>query len=86
MIGLRRSLRWPLIALGVVCALIAVAFGLDAGPPAGRDAALLIGAPAIWILLPLTGVWLVVAALRHLVRTRRPGNTGPGGPRGSRSH
>jgi hypothetical protein len=63
----RPELRAPLIAVGVALALVLVAFGLDTGPSVARDAALLIGSAAFYVLLPLAVIWLVVA----FVRSRR---------------
>ncbi|MHA6791955.1 hypothetical protein ACVGVM_00295 [Pseudonocardia bannensis] len=68
------ALRWPLSALPAVGVLIAVSFGLDSGSPAARDAALLLRAPALWVLLPLVVIWLLVTLVRYLTgRGRAPG-------------
>jgi len=63
----RSRLRAPVVAVAVAVALVLVAFALDAGGPGARDAALLVGSAALYVLLPLAVLWLVVA----LVRTRR---------------
>ena len=60
-------LRAPVIAVAVALALVLVAFLLDRGSAGARDAALLLGSLALYVLLPLAVVWLVVA----LVRARR---------------
>jgi hypothetical protein len=59
--------RAPVVAVAVALALVLVAFLLDRGPSGARDAALLLGSLALYLLLPLAVVWLVVA----LVRARR---------------
>jgi hypothetical protein len=67
--GLWRSVRWPVAALLLSTALVVVAFVLDAQPAGrARDTALLIGAPALFVLLPLSVLWLVVALVLHVRR------------------
>jgi hypothetical protein len=63
--ALWRSLRWPVTALVVVGLLLMLAFALDTGSEGARDAALLIGAPTLYLLLPLAVLWLIVALVRH---------------------
>jgi hypothetical protein len=63
--GRLRAVRWPLLALAVAVALLVVAFALDAGPATARDIALMIGATALYIVLPLGVVWLVIAMVMH---------------------
>ena len=63
----RSRLRAPAVAVALALALVLVAFLLDTGGEQGRDAALLIGSAALYVLLPLAVLWLVVA----LVRSRR---------------
>ena len=66
--GQSRSLpRAPVVAVAAALVLVLVAFLLDTGGEQGRDAALLIGSAALYVLLPLAVLWLVVA----LVRARR---------------
>jgi hypothetical protein len=48
-----------------------VAVGPVAGSEAARDHALVIGAPALYVLLPLAVLWLAVALVVHLRRRRR---------------
>jgi hypothetical protein len=57
------SVRAPLFTFGAGIALVAIAFLLDMGPPGARDAALLLGTYALYVLLPLSSIWLVVAYL-----------------------
>ena len=63
-----RSLRWPVGAMVVVGLLLILAFALDTGSERARDAALLIGAPTLYVLLPLAVLWLIVALIRHWQR------------------
>jgi membrane protease YdiL (CAAX protease family) len=80
-----RAVRWPVLALLGAGLLLALADHLDTGPEAARDAALLIGAPTLYLLLPGATVWLVVAFLVD-VRRRRVQCGGPvaaAGPPGS---
>jgi hypothetical protein len=63
--GVWRSVRWPLAATGVAVLLVLVAFALDAGSGTARDYALVLGAPALYVLLPLALLWLVVALVRY---------------------
>ncbi len=68
MVGRRRSAaRAPAVAVAAALASVLVAFLLDRGSSGTRDAALLLGSLAIYVLLPLAVLWLVVA----LVRSRR---------------
>jgi high-affinity Fe2+/Pb2+ permease len=68
MAGRRRSAaRAPAVAVAAALASVLVAFLLDRGSSGTRDAALLLGSLAIYVLLPLAVLWLVVA----LVRSRR---------------
>ena len=60
-------MRAPAIAVAVALALVLAAFALDTGGPGARDAALLLGSLALYVLLPLAALWLVVA----LIRSRR---------------
>ena len=66
-----RSFRWPLVALAVGALLLLVAMMLDRGGAQSRDAALLIGVVALYVVLPLAVLWLIVVAV---VRAR----SGPG--------
>lgn len=64
------AVRRPLIALAAGVLLLLIAFALDTGGERARDAALLVGAPTLYFLLPAAALWLLIAVLRHL---RRPG-------------
>ena len=78
------SLRWPLLALAVSVLLLAVAFALDTGGERARDKALLIGAPTLYILLPASIVWLLVAVAlraRRATRARSGADGTTGSPR-----
>lgn len=66
-----QALRWPLCGLVVVGVLIALALALDTGSATNRDVALIIGAPALFILLPVAVVWLIVVAVRQRGSTRK---------------
>jgi hypothetical protein len=62
------TIRWPLALLGVALAGIALALVLD--QTSAREYALVIGAPALTVVLPIALVWLAIAALVHLRRRR----------------
>jgi len=71
-----RSFRWPLIALAVGVLLLLVAMILDRGGAQSRDAALLVGVAALYVVLPLAVLWLIVVAIlraRSGSGRRRPG-------------
>jgi hypothetical protein len=63
-----RAVRWPLLTLTLAVALIVTGFVLDMGPAAVRDTALVVGAAALYLLLPIGVVWLVVAIVMHVRR------------------
>jgi hypothetical protein len=67
------AIRWPLVAVAACLLLLLVAFALDMGGERARDAALLIGAPTLYGLLPAAILWLLVAVVRHLNNRQRPG-------------
>jgi Na+/melibiose symporter-like transporter len=66
-----QTLRWPLAALGLSLALVLAGFVLDQFPGTGRDLALVIGGPALTVLLPLSAIWLVIALVLQHRRSRR---------------
>jgi hypothetical protein len=65
------AVRGPLIAIATCVLLLLVAFALDSGGERARDAALLVGAPTLYLLLPAAVLWLLIAVLRQLTRRRR---------------
>lgn len=64
-----RALRWPVALLVVALVLVLVATVLDTGSARSRDVALLLGAPALYVLLPVAVVWAAVALV---LQRRRP--------------
>ncbi len=69
--SLWRAVRWPLVILLVGMVGIAAATVLD--EVYASEWSLTIGAPSLWLLLPVGAVWLVVAIVTRLVRGRRAG-------------
>ena len=66
-----RSVRGPVVACCTALALYLAAILLDRLPPgAGRETALLLGGPAITVLLPVSILWLAAALLLHWRRCR----------------
>jgi hypothetical protein len=65
-----RTIRWPLLLLGVAVLGIVVAAVLDR--TAAREWALTIGAPSLTILLPASLLWLVISIIYVLLRRRDP--------------
>ena len=63
-----RAIRWPVGAVVVSGALIGLAFLLDMGGPVARDAALAIGAYSMFLLLPASVIWLLVAIVLYWFR------------------
>lgn len=72
------SFTGPVLSLIVTGTLLVVAFGLDLGSESQRDAALLVGTVALYVLAPLSVIWLIAALWgRAARRTRsRVGNMG----------
>jgi NAD-dependent oxidoreductase involved in siderophore biosynthesis len=68
-----RSFRGPLVALGVGLLLLLIATILDRGGERSRDLALLIGVPAIYVILPLAVIWLIVVAVLRVRSGSKPG-------------
>lgn len=67
------SVRWPVVACCTALTLFLAATLLDTLPPgAGRETALLLGGPAITVLLPVSILWLAAALLLHRRRRRHP--------------
>jgi hypothetical protein len=69
---MRRLILPPVIVVILAAVAVGVAFLLDTGGSAQRDAALLVGTAALWVLA-VGALWLVVA-LGYLAyrRRRRP--------------
>jgi len=63
-----RAIRWPVGAVVVSGALIGLAFLLDMGGWAAREAALPIGVYSMFLLLPASGIWLLVAIVLYWFR------------------
>jgi len=63
-----RSLRWPLLLLGVAILGVLIAVVLDRTPQ--REYALVIGGPALTVLLPIGLGWLLIAVLARARRNR----------------
>ncbi len=61
-----RSLRWPLLLLAIALLGIATAIVLD--QTSAREYALVIGAPSLTVLLPISLVWLAAAAIVRVLR------------------
>lgn len=69
--SLWRAVRWPLVVLLFGVVGFAAATILD--EVYSSELSLTIGAPSLWVVLPVGAVWLVVAVVAYLVRNRRPG-------------
>ncbi len=67
--SLWQVVRWPLVVLLAGMVGIAAATILD--EVYSSEWSLTIGAPSLWLLLPVGAVWLVVAVVTHLVHIRR---------------
>lgn len=78
--GFRRAARWPILAIVVAALAIGVAFLLDQGSPTSRDYALVIGGPALVVLLPLAALWLLVVLVLQTRRVRSGDGQGDGPP------
>lgn len=68
---LPRALRWPLAATCFALTLVLAGFVLDQFGGTGRDLALIIGGPALTVLLPVSLIWLVTAFVLHRRRGQR---------------
>ena len=68
----RNLWRPPAILLLVAIALLVLSIVLDTGGERSRDLALLIGAPTLYLLLPVAAVWLAAALAVQLRRASRP--------------
>ena len=68
---LGQAVRWPVAATSVAVALVLAGFVLDRFPGTSRDLALVIGGPALTVLLPLSVIWLITALVLHHRRGSR---------------
>jgi hypothetical protein len=66
--SLWHTIRWPIGLLAVAVLGIVVALVLDR--TSAREYALIIGAPALTIVLPIALIWLAVATIFHISRRR----------------
>ena len=57
------SFRKPLITLAAGVALVILAVALDAGGERSRDLALVIGAAAFYLVLPVAVIWLIAVLI-----------------------
>ncbi len=64
------SFTGPIVSLVLTGTLLAVAFGLDLGSESQRDAALLVGTVALYVLAPLSLIWLIATIWARLARNR----------------
>jgi hypothetical protein len=69
--ALGRAVRWPVAATSIALALVLAGFVLDRFPSTGRDLALVIGGPALTVLLPMSMIWLATALVLHHRRGSR---------------
>jgi hypothetical protein len=67
--SLWRAVRWPLVVLLIALVGIAAATILD--EVYSSEWSLTIGAPSLWLLLPVGAVWLVGAVVTYLLHNRR---------------
>ena len=67
-----RAVRWPVAALVTTLVLLVVGLVLDTLPPGrGHEMALVVGGPALTVLLPLSLLWLVASLVLHDRRRRQ---------------
>ena len=70
-----QAVRWPLLILAVAAVAAVAAVGIAAATvldrTSAREYALVLGAPALTVLLPAGSGLLVVAVIRYAVRRRR---------------
>ncbi len=64
------SLTGPVTSLVISALLLVGAFGLDLGTEAQRDAALLVGTVTLYVLAPLSIIWLIAAVWARYTRGR----------------
>jgi hypothetical protein len=67
-----RAVRWPVVALVTTLVLLQIGLVLDTMPPgSAREMALVIGGPALTVLLPLSLVWFIASLLRYRWQRQR---------------
>ena len=71
--ALLRTVRWPLVLVGIAVVLIVIALAMD------NEMSLTIGGPALAVMLPVGVLWLALALVVHAMRSRRRGTYGPSG-------
>lgn len=64
--SLWRAVRWPSAVL--VAGLVGIATATLLDERYSSEWSLTVGAPSLWLLLPVGAVWLVVAVVVHLRR------------------
>lgn len=64
------SFAGPISSLVLTVTLLVVAFGLDKGSEAQRDAALMVGTVALYVLAPLSVIWLIAVVWARFGRNR----------------
>ena len=69
--NLGQAVRWPVAATSLALVLVLAGFVLDRFPGTGRDLALVLGGPALTVLLPVSVIWLVAALVLHHRRGSR---------------
>lgn len=69
-----RAVRWPMVILAIAAIGITTATVLDR--TSAWEYALIVGAPALTVLLPAGLALLVVAIIRYALRRRRAGSSG----------
>lgn len=62
---LGQAVRWPVAAMCLALVLVLAGVILDRFPGTGRDFALVIGGPALTVLLPVSVIWLAAALVLH---------------------
>ena len=70
------DIRWPIVAIVLSGALIGVSFLLDLGGTLAREMSLFLGSSALFLLLPASLIWLLVAIVLHVIDRRSSRRTG----------
>lgn len=65
------AIRWPVGAVVVSAALIGLSFALDMGGMWARDVALMLGSSTLFMFLPASVIWLLIAIVLHVLDRRR---------------